>query len=44
MNLLFGVAGRLGDDWRWDMSFQEDIPAGSPAVDFTLGIALRRTW
>jgi hypothetical protein len=44
LNLLFGVAGRLGDGWRWDISFQEDIPAGSPAVDFTLGVALRRTW
>jgi hypothetical protein len=44
MNLVFGVAGRLGDSWQWDMSFQEDLPSGSPAVDFTLGIALRRTW
>lgn len=43
-NVVFGAAGRLGTSWRWDVSFQEDIPATSPSVDFTLGIGLRRTW
>jgi hypothetical protein len=43
-NLVFGLAGSLGESWRWDVSFQEDIPPGSPAVDFTLGVALSRTW
>ena len=43
-NLVFGVAGSVGDGWRWDVSFQEDIPANSPAVDFTLGISVSRTW
>jgi len=43
-NFLFGAAGRLGHAWRWDVSFQEDIPATSPSVDFTLGVGLRRSW
>jgi hypothetical protein len=43
-NLVFGFAGPLGASWKWDLSFQEDIPADTPAVDFTLGIRLRRTW
>ena len=43
-NLLFGVAGAFRDAWRWDVSFQEDIPVQSPSVDFTLGIAVRRRW
>lgn len=43
-NLVFGVAGRMGDAWRWDLSFQEDLPAESPAVDFTLGLRLSRAW
>lgn len=44
MNLLFGLAGRAGEHWRWDASFQEDIPADTPAVDFTLGVRVSRTW
>ncbi len=44
MNLVFGLAGRVGDDWRWDASFQEDIPPDTPAVDFTLGIRVSRSW
>ena len=43
-NLLFGAAGSLGSSWRWDVSFQEDVPAMSPSVDFTLGIGIRRSW
>lgn len=43
-NLLFGAAGRLGRSWSWDVSFQEDIPATSPSVDFTLGVGIRRSW
>jgi hypothetical protein len=43
-NLVFGAAGTLGRSWRWDVSFQEDVPATSPSVDFTLGVGLRRTW
>jgi hypothetical protein len=43
-NLIFGVAGRVGEDWGWDVSFQEDIPADAPAIDFTLGARLTRRW
>lgn len=44
VNLVFGLAGRVGDGWLVDVSFQEDVPANTPAVDFTLGIGVRRRW
>jgi hypothetical protein len=44
VNLVFGAAGRLGKGWRWDVSFQEDIPPNTPAVDFTLGVGIRKSW
>lgn len=44
VNLVMGVAGEIGDGWRVDVSFQEDIPPNTPAVDFTLGIGVRRAW
>ena len=43
-NLVFGLAGRVGDSWSWDASFQEDIPADTPSVDFTLGLRVSRRW
>ena len=43
-NLLLGLAGRVGDHWRWDASFQEDVPADTPAVDFTVTLQLRRVF
>lgn len=43
-NLVFGLAGRFGDTWHWDASFQEDIPSDTPAVDFTVGLRVGRTW
>ena len=43
-NLVFGVTGRSGEKWRWDVSFQEDIPVDSPAIDFTLGLRVSRSW
>ena len=43
-NLVFGVAGRFGEAWLWEASFQEDLPADTPAVDFTLGIRVSRRW
>ena len=43
-NVVFGLAGRWGEAWRWDVGFQEDLPADTPAVDFTLGLRLSRTW
>ena len=43
-NLVFGVAGQIGELWQWQANLQEDIPAGTPALDFTLGLALSRRW
>jgi hypothetical protein len=43
-NLVFGLAGRFGEDWNWDASFQEDVPADTPAVDFTLSLRVSRAW
>jgi hypothetical protein len=44
MNVIFGLAGRAGRSWRWDLSFQEDVPADTPAIDFTLGVRVSRSW
>jgi hypothetical protein len=41
-NLVLGLAGSWGEAWSWDMSFQEDLPADTPAIDFTLGLRLSR--
>jgi len=43
-NLVFGLAGLAGETWAWEVSFQEDVPADTPAVDFTLGIRLSHAW
>jgi hypothetical protein len=43
-NVLVGVAGRMGREWTWDASFQEDVPADTPAVDFTLTLRVGRRW
>lgn len=43
-NLLFGLAGRVGTTWTWDAGFQEDVPADTPSIDFTLGLRVSRTW
>lgn len=43
-NLVFGVAGRVGETWRWEASFHEDVPADTPAPDFSLGLRVSRTW
>lgn len=42
--LVFGAAGTLADGWVWEVSFQEDVPADTPAVDFTVGVGLRRVF
>ena len=44
VNLVFGLAGRIAEHWRMDMSFQEDIPTRTPAADFTLTLGVRRSW
>ncbi len=43
-NLVFGLTGTWRRAWRWEVAFQEDLPAGTPAVDFTLGVGIRRTF
>jgi len=43
-NFTLGLAGRLGEQWSWDASFQEDLPSDTPAVDFTIGLRLSRVW
>lgn len=43
-NLLVGLAGRIGESWTWDAAFQEDVPADTPAVDFTLALRVSRRW
>jgi hypothetical protein len=43
-NLILGLAGRWGEDWSWDASFQEDVPPDTPAIDFTVGLRVSRTW
>jgi hypothetical protein len=43
-NLVLGMSGALGERWRWDASFQEDLPSDTPAIDFTLGLRVSRSW
>lgn len=43
-NLTFGLLGRAGDTWRWEVSFQEDLPPDTPAADFSLGVRVSRAW
>jgi hypothetical protein len=43
-NIIFGVAGSWSDSWSWDVSFQEDMPADAPAIDFTLGARITHRW
>jgi hypothetical protein len=43
-NLVLGAAGEWGDSWSWNASFQEDLPADTPAIDFTLGLRVSRRW
>ena len=43
-NLLLGVAGTLGESWTWDAALQEDVPADTPAADFTVTLRIGRRW
>lgn len=43
-NIVFGLSGRISSQWSWDASFQEDLPADTPAVDFTVGLRISRIW
>jgi len=43
-NVIFGLAGSLGERWGWNVSFQEDLPADAPAIDFTVGAQIAYRW
>jgi hypothetical protein len=43
-NLAFGLVGRTRGGWRWEVGMQEDVPARGPSNDFTVQLALGRTW
>ena len=43
-NVIVGLSGGVGERWRWDASFQEDMPADTPAIDLTLGLRVSRSW
>lgn len=44
LNLVMGFAGGVGQDWRWQFSFTEDVPPNSPSVDFTVALVVSRGW
>lgn len=44
MNLVFGFAGGGEGPWRWQLSFSEDVPPGSPSTDFSLALRLARAF
>jgi hypothetical protein len=44
LNVIVGLVGTVGTEWRWEMAFQEDAPPRGPSLDFTLQLALSRTW
>jgi hypothetical protein len=43
-NLVFGVVGRTGGGWRWEVAMQEDVPPMGPSLDFTVQLGLSRTF
>lgn len=43
-NVVFGVVGRTRGGVRWEAALQEDVPARGPTNDFTLQLALGRSW
>lgn len=43
-NVVFGVVGETEGGWRWEVGMQEDFPPRGPSIDFTLQLALARTW
>lgn len=40
MLLTFGMGGRVGRSWQWQLGFAEDILFGGPSVDFTVGLTV----
>jgi len=43
-NVVFGLVGRAGGGWRWEVAMQEDVPPWGPSLDFTVQLGLSRTW
>jgi len=43
VNLVFGFAGQVAEEWGWQFAFGEDVPANSPSVDFTVTVGVSRT-
>ena len=43
-NVVFGVVGVTDDGWRWEVGMQEDWPPRGPSLDFTIQLALARSW
>jgi hypothetical protein len=43
-NVVFGLVGRTSGGWRWEVAMQEDVPPWGPSLDFTVQLALSRTW
>ena len=43
-NVVFGVVGRAGTGWRWEVALQEDVPPRGPSLDFQFQVALSKTW
>jgi hypothetical protein len=43
-NTVLGVVWRPGGGWRWEAALQEDTPPWGPSLDFTLQLAVSRTW
>lgn len=43
-NLVLGLVGRSSGGWRWQVGMQEDVPPRGPSLDFTVQLALGRTW
>jgi hypothetical protein len=43
-NLVFGLVGRTRGGWRWEAGMQEDVPARGPSNDFTVQVAVGRSW
>jgi hypothetical protein len=43
-NVVFGIVGVTERGWRWEVGMQEDWPPRGPSLDFTVQLALSRTW
>lgn len=44
LNLVVGAVGEPRGDWRWQVSFAEDLVPEGPSVDFTVDVQVSRRW